>query len=58
MNAQNAKPTYEELLALVKRSASLLAESHEALEPRVVAHRRNLCDAIASADPKYFGIAA
>ncbi len=50
------KPTYEELLALVKRSAFLLAESHDALEPCVLAHRQKLCDAIASADPKFYGI--
>lgn len=54
----DTKPTYEELLALAKRSAFLLAESHDANEPRVIAHRRSLCDAIASADPKFYGIAA
>ena len=51
-----SKPTYEELLALVKRSAFLLAESHDANEPRVITHRRHLCDAVASADPAYYGI--
>lgn len=49
------KKAAPELLELVKRSAHLFAESAEANEPRVAAHRDHLVAAIKALDPEYCG---
>lgn len=49
------KAAAPEMLDLIKRSTTLLAESTEANEPRVVVHRDHLIALIKKLDPEYFG---
>ena len=44
-----------DMLDLIKRSAHLLAESAEATDRRVLAHRNHLVALIKELDPEYYG---
>jgi hypothetical protein len=44
-----------EMLDLIKRSTTLLAETTEANEPRVAVHRDHLIALIKKLDPEYYG---